>query len=337
MSVSGSARSPRCSQRYRQDGPREQNGTGRRAGARAARRLEAHLELSFGECLGGVPHRTRTDVVPLRSLGKRPRERRKPSCCTIQISSILPEKSRGGVMLSRSASRPSVDIQIGGHHRPLVLVDQHRDMAGRQGRGVEAAFDAGQPGGEGRDLAWRPGQVSGRALDPRQPLVERAIRSGSRRGGCNATWRPKAAAAAAARAPTPRQKRDTVPQSVEPAARRDVGCRPELRWAILSKIAAGGSTAGADSASRLSRSSQSSTESARLGIIGHQPLDALAGGAAQRAEGIVGGESVAQLGVSVVHRSTHLLSWIRLRRIQLFTVPRGAPRRAATSPAVRPP
>ena len=50
--------------------------------------------------------------------------------------------------------------------------------------------------------------------------------------------------------------------------------------------------------------------------------------AAQRAEGIFGRESVAQFGVGVIHRSMQPLSRIRLRRIQLFTVPSGAPHAA---------
>ena len=48
------------------------------------------------------------------------------------------------------------------------------------------------------------------------------------------------------------------------------------------------------------------------------------------------GQSLAQLGAIVLHWSMQPLSRIRLRRIQLFTVPSGAFSRPATSSKVRP-
>ena len=101
-----------------------------------------------------------------------------------------------------------------------------------------------------------------------------------------------------------------------------------------SQTCAGGATAGADSARRLNRSSQSSARSRRY-VTGQQPLETPAGRATQRAEGILRRQSVMQLGIGVVHRSMQSLSWIKPRRIQLFTVPSGAPSRPATSAKVK--
>ena len=53
---------------------------------------------------------------------------------------------------------------------------------------------------------------------------------------------------------------------------------------------------------------------------------------AQHAGHVIRGQAVLQIGVAVVH-SMHLLSRCRPRRIQLFTVPSGASRRAAMSDA----
>ena len=64
---------------------------------------------------------------------------------------------------------------------------------------------------------------------------------------------------------------------------------------------------------------------AQVRVAGQQPLETPAGRATQRAEGIFGRQSVTQLGIGVLHRSMQPLSWIRPRRIQLFTVPSGAP------------
>jgi hypothetical protein len=73
------------------------------------------------------------------------------------------------------------------------------------------------------------------------------------------------------------------------------------------------------------------------GRVGRQQaLEAPAGGAPQGAEDVFGGQSIAQLGTVVLHWSMQPLSRIRLRRIQLFTVPSGAFSRPATSSNVSP-
>ena len=71
-------------------------------------------------------------------------------------------------------------------------------------------------------------------------------------------------------------------------------------------------------------------------VGGQQPLEAPAGGAPEGAEGVFGGQPLAQLGMIVLHGSMQPLSRIRLRRIQLLTVPSGAFSRPATSSKVRP-
>ena len=147
-----------------------------------------------------------------------------------------------------------------------------------------------------------PARSSGRALDPRQPLVERGdqVRIQARRLQRDVEAQGCGGGRSQGTDATPEAR--TVPQSAEPAARRDCGGRPNPLRRSCSTNAAGGSIAGADSASRFEPQLPVFDGIRRgLGSSAISRSHALAGGAAQRAEGIVGGELIAQLGVNVVH------------------------------------
>src|SRR5262249_21246366 len=72
------------------------------------------------------------------------------------------------------------------------------------------------------------------------------------------------------------------------------------------------------------------------GAVDAQTLEAPPGATAQRAECVLGGETIQQLALLVVHDSRHLRSASRLRRTQLFTVPSGSFTARAISLCVRP-
>ena len=84
-------------------------------------------------------------------------------------------------------------------------------------------------------------------------------------------------------------------------------------------------------ASGSSRSSQSRTRWRSAASSRSRPANRRRA-PAQHAGHVIRGQAVLQIGVAVVH-SMHLLSRCRPRRIQLFTVPSGASRRAAMSDA----
>ena len=159
-----------------------------------------------------------------------------------------------------------------------------------------------------RSASARPGLP----FDACEPLVECGDRSADARR-LQRQWTANAAAAAAASAPAPRQKPRLSHSLLSQLSRTGADAGP-IRWAICSQTCAGGSTAGADSDRRLILSSQSCDQIAQVRVTGQQPLEAPAGRAAQRAEGIFGRKPVAQFGVTVVHRSMQSLSRIRLRR-----------------------
>ena len=206
--------------------------------------------------------RERAVVVPGRSLGKIPRERRLPSW------GHQPDlKHVGGEIAGRREVEPQHQTPVGNveirrHHRPLILVEQHRYVRGPGGHRIDPAREAGQAVAESGDLARHAPQAPGCVLDACEPFVERRDLLGDRHaGGGKRRRQTRAAAVAAAKAVGGAPKAEAVPQPIEPALRVPAQAVGAICRAISSQTCARGSTAGADSARRLSLSSQSSTRS----------------------------------------------------------------------------
>ena len=67
---------------------------------------------------------------------------------------------------------PILDVEIGRHHRPIILVDQYRDVARRRHGHTEAAFDLIEPVAERGDLLRRLCEALGGSLDSIEAVAE---------------------------------------------------------------------------------------------------------------------------------------------------------------------
>ena len=169
--------------------------------------------------------RKRAVVVPGRSLGKI------PSRAALAVRGHQPDLEHvGGEIAGRREVEPQHQTPVGSveirrHHRPLILVEQHRHVRGPGGHRIDPGREAGQAVAESGDVAGHARQAPGCALDACEPLVERRdlVRrhmrgeesdvddQGRRRGRCQSRrGAPEA---------------EAVPQPIEPAFAHRRRCR----------------------------------------------------------------------------------------------------------------